>query len=137
MIFTGSTLPPGVLPYSLGGGVPLGSRKSNPLLCRPNFASFMTLQYTRLKMLNCSRFQSFANDPVKRDPILDQFSVITRPYMCTRLVKWLENHTLSSATYQYNQYMGVLPQAPSNSKLRLLTYYSTCIILYTIRSYIW
>ena len=34
-------------------------------------------------MLNCSRFQSFVSDPVKRDPILDQFSMITRRY--TRL----------------------------------------------------
>ena len=31
-------------------------------------------------MLNCSLFQSFVSDPVKRDPILDQFSMITRPY---------------------------------------------------------
>ena len=34
-------------------------------------------------MLNYSWFQSFVNDPVKRDPIrpiLDQFSIITRPY---------------------------------------------------------
>ena len=36
--------------------------------------------YTRLKMLNCSWYQSFVSDPVKRDPILDQFSMITRPY---------------------------------------------------------
>ena len=31
-------------------------------------------------MFNCSLFQSFVSDPVKRDPILDQFSMITRPY---------------------------------------------------------
>ena len=31
-------------------------------------------------MLNYSWFQSFVSDPVKRDPILDQFSMITRPY---------------------------------------------------------
>ena len=31
-------------------------------------------------MLNCSWFQSFVSNPVKRDPILDQFSLITRPY---------------------------------------------------------
>ena len=30
-------------------------------------------------MLNCSWFQSFVSNPVKRDPILDQFSMITRP----------------------------------------------------------
>ena len=44
-----------VLPYSLGGGVPLGSRKSYPL-------------------------QSLVSDPVKRDPILYQFSMITKPF---------------------------------------------------------
>ena len=36
--------------------------------------------HTSLKMLNCSWFQCFVSDPVKRDPILDQFSIITRPY---------------------------------------------------------
>ena len=61
-------------PYSLGGGVLLGSRKSYPLLDQ------ILWPYTRLKMLNCSWFQSFVSDPVKRDPILDQFSMITRPY---------------------------------------------------------
>ena len=71
---------PGVLPYSSGGGVPLGSRKSYPLLDQ---ILQILWPYTILKMLNCSWFQSFVSDPVKRDPILDQFSMITRPY--TRL----------------------------------------------------
>ena len=31
-------------------------------------------------MLNCSWFQSFVSDPIKQDPILDQISIITRPY---------------------------------------------------------
>ena len=57
-----------------GGGVPLGSRKSYPLLDQ------ILWPYTRLKMLNCSWFQSFVSNPVKRDLILDQFSMITRPY---------------------------------------------------------
>ena len=64
----------GVLPYSLGGGVPLGLRKSYPLLDQ-------ILQFsTRPKMLNCSWLQSFVSHPIKQDPILDQFSMITRPY---------------------------------------------------------
>ena len=45
-------------------------------------------------------------DPVKRDPILDQFSMITRPY--TRL-NGLKTIPFSSGTYPYSQYMGVPP----------------------------
>ena len=71
---------PGVLSYSLGGGVPLGSQNSYSLLDQ---ILQILWPYTRLKILNCSWFQSFVSDPVKRDPILDQFSMITRPY--TRL----------------------------------------------------
>ena len=37
--------------------------------------------YTRLKLLNCSWFRSFVSDPVKQDPILDQFFMITKPYI--------------------------------------------------------
>ena len=48
---------------------------------RLNFANLWP--YTRVKMLNCSWLQSFVRDPVKRDPILDQFSISTRSY--TRL----------------------------------------------------
>ena len=40
--------PPGVVPYSLGGGVPLGSRKSYPLL--DQMLQIMW-PYTRLKLL--------------------------------------------------------------------------------------
>ena len=76
----------GVLPYSLGRGVPLGSRKSNPLLDQ---ILQILWPYTRLKMLNCSWFQSFVRDPIKWDPIPDQFSMITRPY--TRLMAWKLN----------------------------------------------
>ena len=72
-----SSMPLGVLPYSLGGGVPLGLRKSNPLLDQ---ILQILWPYTRLKMLNCSWFQSFVSDPIKQDPILDQISIITRPY---------------------------------------------------------
>ena len=70
----------GLLPYSLGGGVPQDSRKSYPLLDQ---ILQILWPYTRLKMLNCSWFQSFVSDPVKRDPTLDQFPMSTRPY--TRL----------------------------------------------------
>ena len=45
-------------------------------------------------MLNCSLFQSFVSDPVKQDLILDQFSMITRPYTKT---KWLETTTFPAA----------------------------------------
>ena len=51
--------------HSLDGGVPLGSRKSNPLLDR---ILQILWRYTRPKMLSCSWFQSFVSDPVKRDP---------------------------------------------------------------------
>ena len=47
------------------------------------------------------------SNPVKRDPILDQFSMIARPMQSQS--KWLENHTLSSGTYPYSQYIGVPP----------------------------
>ena len=70
--------PGGVLPYSLGGDVPLGSWKSYPLLEQ---ILQILWSYTRPKMLNCFWFQSFVSDPVTRDPILDQFSMITRPYI--------------------------------------------------------
>ena len=63
----------GVLPHSLGGGVPLGSQKSYPLLDQILWPS------TTPKILNYSWFQSFVSNPVKQDPILDQFSTITRP----------------------------------------------------------
>ena len=67
----------GVLPYSLGQDVPLGSQKSYPLLDQ---ILQILWPYTRLKLLNCSWFQSFVSDPIKWDPILDQFSMITRLY---------------------------------------------------------
>ena len=38
---------PGVLPYSLGGDVPLGLRKSYPLPVRVNFANFVTLYQSK------------------------------------------------------------------------------------------
>ena len=63
--------PRGILPYSLGGGVPLGSRKSYP---RPNFANFVTLYQTKNTQLFL--ISVFVSDPVKRDPLLDQFSMI-------------------------------------------------------------
>ena len=68
----------GVLPYSLGGGVPLGSRKSYPLI--DQILQILWPLYQTKNAHNCSWFQSFVSDPVKRDPILDQFSMITRPY---------------------------------------------------------
>ena len=103
--WTDLTLGPGwgVLPYSLGGGVPLGSRKSYPL------PDQILWPYTGLKMLNCSWFQSFVSDPVKRDPILDQFSMITRPYTRPNGLKTIP----SPAAYTRCQYMGVPPPPPS------------------------
>ena len=91
----------GVLPYSLSGGVPLGSRKPYPLLDQ---ILQMLWPYTRLKMFNCSWFQSFVSDPIKRDPILDQFSVITRPY--TRLnglktIPFPAAHTRIASIWEY------------------------------------
>ena len=46
---------------------------------------------------------------VKWDPILDQFSMIARPY--TKLNGLKLNHTLSSSTYLYSQLLyGSTPQ---------------------------
>ena len=73
--------PPGGTPYSLVGGVPLGSRKSYPLLVEQILQ--ILWPYTRLKTLTYSWFQSFVSNLVKRNPILDHFSMIIRPY--TRL----------------------------------------------------
>ena len=62
-----------MLLYSLGGSVPLGSRKSYPLLA--TFCDPFPDQ-------KCSIILDFSlvSDPVERDHILDQFSMITRPY---------------------------------------------------------
>ena len=99
----------GLPPYSLGGGVPLGLRTSCHLLDQ---ILQILWPYTRLKMLS-SWFQSFVSDPFKQDPILDQFfSMITRPYTRPNA---LENHTLSSGTCTYSQYMGVTPPPPPST----------------------
>ena len=68
----------GVLPYSLGGVYRWVRESPTYPLLDHNFANLWF--YTRLKMPNCSWFQSFVSDPVKRDPKLDQFSMITRPF---------------------------------------------------------
>ena len=79
--------------YSLGGGVPLGLRKSYPLLYQ-NFANFVTLYQTKnAQLFLISVLWAIL---LKCDPILDQFSMITRPY--TR-PNGFQNHTLSSGTY--------------------------------------
>ena len=55
-------------------------------------------------MLNCSIFQSFVSDPVKRDPILDQFSMITRPYPSLNGLKttpFPAAHTRITNTWEY------------------------------------
>ena len=52
--------------------------------------------YTRVKMLNCSWFQSFVSDLVKQDPILDQYFMITRPYPrlnCLKTIPFPVAHT--------------------------------------------
>ena len=55
-------------------------------------------------MLNCSWFHSFVSDPVKRNHILDQFSMITRPY--TRLnglktIPFPAGHTRIANIWEY------------------------------------
>ena len=63
-------------------------------------------------MLNCSLFQSFVSDPVKRDPILDQFSIITRPYPSLNGLKttpFPAAHTRIANLWEY------LPPAPNRS----------------------
>ena len=96
------TIARGVLPYHLGGGVPLGSRKSYPL-------QDQTLQILwpsiRPKMLNCSWFQSFVSNPVKRDPILYQFSMIARPFTRPNGLKTIPSpaaHTCIANIWEYS-----------------------------------
>ena len=77
----------GYFPYCLGAGVPLGSRKPYPFNTRVNFANVTLYQSKNAQLFLISIFYyNFCprSDPVKRDPILDQ---------------WLENHALSSGTY--------------------------------------
>ena len=93
----------GILPYSLGGCVPLGSRKSYPLT-RPNFANVLTLYQTKntqLFLISVFCERSRWTGPYTR-PIFYDYSTLYQ-------TKGLENHTLSSGTYPYNQYMGVAP----------------------------
>ena len=59
--------------------MPLGSRKSYPFT-RPNFANFVIVYVYQTKNAQLFLIQFSVSDPVKRDPILDQFSMITRPY---------------------------------------------------------
>ena len=104
----------GVLPYSLGGGVPLGSRKFYPLLDQ---ILQILWSYTRLKMLNCSWFQSYESNSVKRDPILDQFSMLTRPYTRPNGLKTIPfpaAHTLIDNIWEYPP--GVFIQQTQNQK---------------------
>ena len=58
--------PRGVLPYSLGGRVCHWVRESPTLYQTKNAQLFL--------------ISVFCGDPVKQNPIVDQFSVITRPY---------------------------------------------------------
>ena len=57
--------------------MPLGSRKSYPFT-RPNFVTLFQTKNVQVFLISIS-----VSDPGKRDPTLDQFSMITRPY--TRL----------------------------------------------------
>ena len=55
-------------------------------------------------MLNCSSFQSFVSDPVKWDPILDQFSMITRHYPSInglKTIPFLVAHTRIANIWEY------------------------------------
>ena len=72
---------------------------------------------TRPEMLNCSWFQSFVGDPVKRDPILDQFSMISRPH--TRLnglktIPFPAAHTRIANIWEYPP-----PPAPHGVELQI------------------
>ena len=93
----------GYFSYCLGAGVPLGSRKPYPFNTRVNFAN-VTLYRSKnaLLFLISIFYYNFCprSDPVKRDPILDQ---------------WLKNHALSSGTYPCSQYMRV-PPPPNTAK---------------------
>ena len=58
---------PGVLPYSLGGRVPLGLRKSYWPFTTVNFATFETLHQSTLSILFYHNFCPLSDrDPVKR-----------------------------------------------------------------------
>ena len=112
---------PGVLLYSLGKGVPRGLQKSYPLLDQ---ILQILWPYTRLKMLNCSWFQSFVSDPIKWDPILDQISTITRPYTRPnglKIISFTRPNGFKTIPIQrhinrYSQYMGVPPRCIGRKK---------------------
>ena len=110
--------PPGVLPYSLGGGVQLGSQKSYPLQDQ------ILWLYTRLKMLNCSWFQYFVSNPVKWDPILDQFSMITRPYTVPDQMAW--------KPYPFQRHIPIYPIYRSSPLGLDLMYISLSIVIYLL-----
>ena len=62
-------------------------------------------------------FQSFVSDPVKWDPILDQFSMITRPYPRLNGLKTIPSpaaHTRIADTWEY-------PPPPGDNVKRIYT----------------
>ena len=68
-----------VLPYCLHGcGCAAGFAKVLPFT-RVNFTNFVTLYQSTLSIFCYYKFSPLS-DPVKQDPILDQFSMITRSY---------------------------------------------------------
>ena len=80
----------GLLPYSLGGGGgAAGFAKVLPFT-RPNFVTLYQTKNAHLFLISISCERSR-----KRDPILDQFSMITRPY--TRLENGLKTITFPTA----------------------------------------
>ena len=65
-------------------------------------------------MVNCFLFQSFVGDPVKWDPILDQFSMTTRPYPRLNGLKTIPfpaEHTSIANTWEYDIFPQELEQA--------------------------
>ena len=79
------------------------------------------------QMLNCSWFQSFVSDPVKRDPILDQLSMITWPYTRLNGLKTIRFPAVHSRIANIWEYP---PPAPPGYKVLFESYiksFNNCI----------
>ena len=76
-LLTCSVNRPGGTPIWFGWGCADGFAKALPFT-RPNFANFVTLYQTKNAQLFL--ISVFCERSRKRDPILDQFPMITRPY---------------------------------------------------------
>ena len=120
--------PGGLLPYSLGKGCAAGFAKVLPIYTRVDFANFVTLYQSTFSIFCYYHFCPLS-DPVKQDPILDQFSMITRPYPRVNGLKTIPfpaAHTRIANIWEY----------PPGFMVALeLIYFKACFLFASIVSY--